>query len=363
MTDHLLKSKRFLPLLITQFLGALNNNLFKNALLILVTLRLAEQADVLSNVIAALFIIPFFLFSATAGEVSDKYDRSRVARTLKVMELILMLAVGVVYLIQSLPCLVILLALMGAQSAFFGPVKYSLLPQQLHPSELVAGNAYVEASTYVAILLGLIVGTLLPIESVIVLLITLAAVGVVSAWNIPQASPARPKAIISKNIFKATKQTLSLIHQKKIVFRSILGATWFWTIGAFIAVQIYPLSGNILRVSNTTITFFLILFSIGVALGSLACEKMMKEVINTTYIPICALAMGICFYMFYALTNNYPVFNENVGFVDFFLARPNALGISLSLFLLAFFGGLYIVPLNAWMQAKAPKPYIVSIFI
>ena len=109
MTDHLLKSKRFLPLLITQFLGALNNNLFKNALLILVTLRLAEQADVLSNVIAALFIIPFFLFSATAGEVSDKYDRSRVALTLKVMELILMLAVGVVYLIQSLPCLVILL--------------------------------------------------------------------------------------------------------------------------------------------------------------------------------------------------------------------------------------------------------------
>lgn len=361
MSDNLLKSKRFLPLLLTQFFGALNDNLFKNALLMLVTLRMAEKADILSNVIAALFIIPFFLFSATAGEVSDKYDRSRVARTLKVMELILMLGVGVVYLIQSLPCLVVLLALMGVQSAFFGPVKYSLLPQQLKPDELVAGNAYVEASTYVAILLGLILGTLLPITGVILLLIALAVAGVLSAWNIPKAKAMRPKSIISKNIFKATAQTLSLIHQNKIVFRSILGATWFWTIGAFIAVQIYPLSGNILHVSNTVITFFLILFSVGVALGSLACERLMKEVIHTTYIPITALAIGVCFYALYALTTGYPTFNDVVGFSDFFFMRPHAIGISLSLFFLAFFGGLYIVPLNALIQAKAPKAYTATV--
>lgn len=361
MSDNLLKSKRFLPLLLTQFLGALNDNLFKNALLMLVTVRMAERADILSNIIAALFIIPFFLFSATAGEVSDKYDRSRVARTLKVLELVLMLGVGVVYWVQSLPCLVVLLALMGAQSAFFGPVKYSLLPQLLKPSELVAGNAYVEASTYVAILLGLIVGTLLPIESVILLLITLALAGVFSAWNIPKVMPARPKAIVSKNILKATFQTLSLIHRNKIVFRSILGATWFWTIGAFIAVQIYPLSGGILRVSNTVITFFLILFSIGVALGSLACEKLMKEVIHTTYIPLCALAIGVCFYALYTLTTDYPVFNDVADFSAFFFERHHAFGISLSLFFLAFFGGLYIVPLNALMQSKAPKEYTATI--
>ena len=353
MSDTLLKSKRFLPLLITQFLGALNDNLFKNALLMLVTLRMAEKADILSNVIAALFIIPFFLFSATAGEVSDKYDRSCVARTLKVVELILMLGVGFVYLIQSLTCLIVLLALMGAQSAFFGPVKYSLLPQQLKPSELVAGNAYVEASTYIAILLGLILGTLIPIEGVILLLITLAGAGVASAWNIPRATPMRPQAVISKNIMKATYQTLSLIHQNKTVFLSILGATWFWTIGAFIAVQIYPLSGNILHVSNTVITFFLILFSVGVALGSLACEKMMKEVIHTTYIPLCVLGMGICFYVLYALTSHYPYYANVVGFSDFFFERPHALGISLSLFFIAFFGGLYVVPLNALMQTKS----------
>ena len=361
MSDHLLKSKRFLPLLLTQFLGALNDNLFKNALLMLVTLRMAEKADILSNIIAALFIVPFFLFSATAGEVSDKYDRSRVARTLKVIELLLMISVAIVYLMKSLPCLVILLALMGAQSAFFGPVKYSLLPQQLKSSELVAGNAYVEASTYIAILLGLIVGTLLPIGCVIFLLITLSIIGVISAWNIPKATPARPDATISINIFKATKKTLSLIHQSKVVFLSILGATWFWTIGAFIAVQIYPLAGNILHVDKPVITFFLILFSVGVALGSLACERMMKEIIHTTYIPLSALAIGICFYTLYALTHAYPVFDQMVGFSDFFFERPHALGISLSLFMLAFFGGLYIVPLNALMQAKAPKAFTASV--
>lgn len=361
MSDNLLKSKRFLPLLITQFLGALNDNLFKNALLMLVTVRMVEQADVLSNVIAGLFIIPFFLFSATAGEVSDKYDRSKVARCLKIVELILMIGVGIVYCFQSLPCLIVLLALMGAQSAFFGPVKYSLLPQQLKPNELVAGNAYVEASTYAAILLGLILGTLLPIVWVILLLIVLAAAGAVAAWNIPAAQPARPQAIISKNIFKATKKTFRMIRRNKVVYRAILGATWFWTIGAFIAVQIYPLSGTILNVSNTVITFFLILFSIGVALGSLACEKLMKEYVHTTYIPITALAMALCFFALYLFTSGYPKFDLIVGFADFFAQRPHALGISLALFFLAFFGGLYIVPLNALMQSKAPKSYTATV--
>lgn len=360
MSENLFKSKRFLPLLLTQFFGALNDNLFKNALLMLVTLKMTEKADILSNVIAALFIIPFFLLSATAGEISDKYDRSRVARCLKVAEFILMLGVGVVYFFQSLPCLILLLALMGAQSAFFGPVKYALLPQQLKPSELVAGNAYVEASTYVAILLGLIVGTLLPIEGVIVLLITLSIFGVISAWNIPKAIAMRPKAVISKNIFKATVDTLKLIHSHPVVFRSILGATWFWTIGAFIAVQIYPLSGNILNVSNTVITFFLILFSVGVALGSVCCEKLMKEIIHTTYIPISTLGMGICFYCLYRFTNNYPTLEQTSDFYEFFLL-PHAIGISFTLFLLAFFGGLYIVPLNALMQAKAPKAFTATV--
>lgn len=361
MSDNLLKSKRFLPLLLTQFFGALNDNLFKNALLMLVTVRMVDNADVLSNIIAALFIVPFFLFSATAGEVSDKYDRSRVARCLKVVELVLMLGVGVVYCLQSLSGLILLLTLMGAQSAFFGPVKYALLPQQLKLNELVAGNAYVEATTYAAILLGLIIGTLLPIEWVIFLLITLSIAGVFAAWNIPAVSAARPKATVSKNIFNATLKTFRLIRRNKVIFRAILGATWFWTIGAFIAVQIYPLSGTILLVSNTVITFFLILFSLGVAAGSLLCEKLMKGFVRTTYLPITALAMAVCFYALYQLTTDYPKFDSSAGFVEFITQRPHAIGISFSLFLLAFFGGLYIVPLDALMQSKAPKSYTATV--
>ena len=362
MSDHLLKSRRFLPLLLTQFLGALNDNLFKNALLTFVAIKMAEKADILSNVIAALFIIPFFLLSATAGEVSDKYDRSRVARVLKVIELILMIGVGIVWYLNNIYCLIGLLTLMGAQSAFFGPVKYALLPQHLKPTELVAGNAYVEASTYVAILLGLIIGVLLPIEGVIALLIALALIGVVTAWNIPKATPVRPHSTISLNLVKANLKTLSVIRENKIVFRSILGATWFWTIGAFIAVQIFPLTTNILHAEKLVITFFLVLFSIGVALGSLACERMMRETIQATYIPGCALAIGICFYVLYALTSNYPAFSgEFATFTQFFLERPHAVGISITLFLIAFFGGLYIVPLNALIQKNAPKEYMATV--
>lgn len=360
MSKNLLRSQRFLPLLLTQFFGALNDNLFKNALLMLVTLRMAEQAGILSNIIAALFIIPFFLLSATAGEVSDKYDKSRIARILKAVELLLMIGVGLVYFTQNIPALIVILALMGAQSAFFGPVKYSLLPQQLKPKELVAGNAYIEASTYVAILLGLIIGTLLPIGSVVLLLITLSVFGLIASFYIPSSKAERPELTVSKNIIKATFNTLTLIKRNKIVFRSILGATWFWTIGAFIAVQIYPLAGHILNADNVIITFFLILFSIGVAVGSLLCGKLMKEFIHTTYIPLCTLAMSGCFFALYLLTNNYPTPQTPVGLEEFF-SMPNAVSISISLFLLAFFGGLYIVPLNALMQSYAPKAFTATV--
>ena len=360
MLSDFLLSKRFLPLVLTQFFGALNDNLFKNALLMLVTIRMAEQADVLSNIIAALFIVPFFLLSATAGEVSDKYDRSKIARYLKMIELILMLGVGVVYLMQSILGLVALLALMGAQSAFFGPVKYALLPQLLKPDELVSGNAYVEASTYIAILLGLILGTLIPISSIILLLILLAVIGLIAAWSIPETKPVRPKAQISKNILHAMKETMTVVWQNKIVFRSVLGATWFWTIGAFMAVQIYPLTGTILGGTNTVITFFLILFSIGVACGSLVCGKLMKGYVHATYIPLCTLVMGICFFVLYILTTNYPTPAIPVDWIRFF-EQPRAISMSLTLFILAFFGGLYIVPLNAMMQAHAPGAYTATV--
>ena len=359
-SKNLLQSKRFWPLLATQFLGALNDNLFKNALLTMVTIKMTAQADILSNIIAGLFILPFFLFSATAGEVADKYDRHKVVRLLKIAELALMILVYMVYVNNSITGLIFLLAIMGAQSSFFGPIKYSLLPQLLKPEELVGGNAYVEATTYMAILLGLVLGTMLPTSLAIAVLIGFAALGVWSAYQIPEAPAPRPDAVISKNPWRAVSQIMRLIKRNPILFTSILGASWFWTVGALVVVQIYPLAGQILNVSTSVITFFLIVFSLGVAFGSLTCGKLLKGLVHATYVPISALGMGIGLYMLYTLTKDYTTPVETATFAEFW-SMPNAFDISFSLFILAFSGGLYIVPLNAMMQTHAPKAYTASV--
>lgn len=356
----LLKTSRFLPLLITQFFGALNDNLFKNALLTLVAVKMAAQSDVLSNVIAGLFILPFFLFSATAGELADKYARNKIARVLKITELVLMLGVAVAWYSRSLPLLIAILALMGAQSAFFGPVKYALLPQQLKPEELITGNAYVESTTYMAILLGLILGTLLPIEWTIAVLMMLSLAGLCAAWFIPQAPAPRPELIVRKNIFSATIENFRFLRKHPTVFKSILGATWFWIIGALVAVQVYPICSQILNASEGVITFFLVLFSFGVAAGSYACNRILKGFVHTTYVPLGAVGMAVCLYLIYIFTDNYPTPPETVSFAGFFV-RPHAFGISASLFMLAFWGGLYIIPLNALMQSRSPKAYVATV--
>lgn len=356
----IIKTRRFLPLLVTQFLGALNDNLFKNALLTMVTLKMAEQSDILSNVIAGLFILPFFLFSAWAGEFADKFPRDKIAKILKLVEIILMSGVAVAYYNSNLMLLIVLMALMGAQSAFFGPIKYALLPQQLHQDELIEGNAYIEATTYIAILTGLIAGTLLPINFSIFVLITFAVMGYLASSKILPAPAPRPEHKINKNILKSIYQNIKFLRKHKYILQSILGASWFWTIGALVAVQIYPLCGKIINADKGTITFFLILFSVGVAVGSYVCNRLLKGEINMIYVPLSATGMAFCLFWLWLLSNNYPT-PTNIMTFSQFLVSENAIGFSLSLFLLAFFGGLYIIPLNAFMQNRAPKAYTASV--
>lgn len=316
----LLKTKRFLPLMITQFLGALNDNLFKNALLTLVTVKMTAQSDILSNLIAGLFILPFFLFSAMAGQLADKYPRDKIARVLKITELLLMLGVALAYYRHSLPLLIVIMTLMGAQSAFFGPVKYALLPQHLKPEELIAGNAYIESTTYMAILLGLILGTLLPIEVTIGLLILLAAVGWLSARQIPPAPSPRPELKVSANLFASALENFRFLLKHRQVFMSVLGATWFWTVGALVAVQVYPLCGKILNAGEGVITFFLVLFSVGVAAGSYCCNRLLKGFVHTTYVPLSAVGMGVSLFLLYWFADGYPTPAEKVSFAEFFFS-------------------------------------------
>ena len=356
----LLTDKRFFPLLATQFLGALNDNLFKNALLTMVTVKMTAQSDMLSNLIAGLFILPFFLFSATAGQLADKYPRDKIARILKITELLLMLSVAVAYFFNSIGLLIVIMTLMGAQSAFFGPVKYALLPQHLKPQELVLGNAYVESTTYLAILLGLILGTLLPTEITIGLLITLALAGWFAAHHIPSAPAPRPESKVYKNIFAATMVNYRFLRRLPQVYMSILGASWFWLIGAFAAVQIYPLCGKVLNAGEGVISFFLVLFSVGVGVGSFACNKVLKGFIHMTYVPLCAVGMAVSLFLIYLFASDYPTVAERMSFVEF-LTAPHAFAISFNLFALAFWGGMYIIPLNAFMQSRAPKAYVATV--
>lgn len=358
--NNLLQIRRFFPLLITQFLGALNDNLFKNALLTLVALKMAAQSHILSNVIAGLFILPFFLFSAWAGEFADKFSRHKIARVLKLVEIVLMCGVAVAYHYSSLPALIAIMCIMGTQSAFFGPVKYALLPQQLEPNELIAGNAYIEATTYLAILLGLMLGTLLPINISIAILILLAVLGYLSARLILPAPAPRPNLTINRNIFAAVWDNFRFLKRHRYLLQSILGASWFWMIGSLAAVQIYPLCGKILNAGEGTITFFLILFSLGVAMGSYACNRLLRGNIDTTYVPLSAVGMSLCLFALSYFSYQYPTSETTLKFTEFLLA-PRAVGISLSLFLMAFFGGLYIIPLNAFMQNRSPKAYTASV--
>lgn len=357
---NLLQSRRFYPLLITQFLGALNDNLFKNALLTLVALKMTDQSDILSNLIAGLFILPFFLFSAWAGEFADKYPRDKIARLLKLVEIVLMIGVAIAYNLGSLPLLIVTMTLMGTQSAFFGPVKYALLPQQLKAEELITGNAYVEATTYLAILFGLILGTLLPIEASIALLIVLAVCGYAASCRILPAPAPRPQMQMNKNLFAAVWYNYKFLKKHRYILQSILGASWFWMIGALVAVQIYPLCGQVLNAGEGVITFFLVLFSCGVAAGSYTCNRLLKGNIDTTYVPLSAVGMALSLISLWLFTADYPTPEKMLSLMEF-LSMPRALGLSSCLFVLAFWGGLYIIPLNAFMQNRAPKAFTASV--
>ncbi|MBR1825514.1 MAG: acyl-[Alphaproteobacteria bacterium] len=363
MNKDLWKGARFVPLLIVQFFGALNDNLFKNTLLTFVAFKVASDAQiasVYSNIIAGMFILPYFLFSALAGLIADKYNRAFLVRILKITELCLMIGAGVLFVTKSVPLLVILLFLMGTQSTFFGPIKYALLPQLLRSEELIAGNAYVEGSTYISIILGTILGTVLSVNASIALLIICSIVGMIAAYKIPNATGADENLQISFNLFKQISDNMKLIKSRAIIFRAIIGATWFWMIGAFFATNIFPLCGRYFKTEPLVVTVYLILFALGVGAGSLFCNKLLKGRISVLYVPMSSIGLSVCAFAIYWLANGYTTPAEIISATEF-LKMTRSQMLALFMFGLAFFGGMYVVPLNALMQKRAPKNCVASI--
>lgn len=358
---HLLKTKRFLPLFITFFLGAANDNFFRNAMVILILYRLAESAGIdgklLVTLAAGIFILPFFLFSATAGQLADKYEKSALIRWVKLAEIAIMVF-GAIGLIMGEPYfLLFVLFLMGAQSSFFGPVKYSILPLHLKPDELIGGNALMASGTFVAILLGTIAGALMILWEGGVWIVScgvllLAVIGWRASRHIPAAPPANPGLTVSYNLASATWRILRLTAVSRPIFLSVLGISWFWVVGATLLSQFPNLAKFTFHANNEVVTLFLATCTVGIAVGSLLCNRLLRGEISAKYVALgaCGVSLFLGDLWFSApATDHYEgAFRD----IPAFLEDTQGWRALFDIFAVSVCGGLYTVPLYAILQSR-----------
>jgi acyl-[acyl-carrier-protein]-phospholipid O-acyltransferase/long-chain-fatty-acid--[acyl-carrier-protein] ligase len=357
---HLLKTKRFLPLFITQFFNAFNDNVFKNALVILITYRLAQSASSEQFMIAltgGIFILPFFLFSATAGQIADKFEKSALIRLIKCAEVLFMIIAAFGFYLDNITLLMATLFFLGTHSTFFGPIKYSILPEQLRSDELIAGNGLIEAGTFLAILIGQILGGILIIGKngvhlISFALLSIAVLGLASSLFIPRTRRGSPKLKISLNLFRETGRIMAMSKQQSTVFLAILGISWFWFIGATFITQFPTYTKDILQGSPAIFTLFLTVFSVGIGIGSLLCNKLLKGQISAKYVPVSILCMSIFIIDLFFATPQAALNSTHLLSLIEFLKSGNHFRILIDVFLMTVCGGLYIVPLYALMQKR-----------
>jgi acyl-[acyl-carrier-protein]-phospholipid O-acyltransferase/long-chain-fatty-acid--[acyl-carrier-protein] ligase len=356
-------SKRFLPLFVTQFFGAFNDNLFKNALIILVTYRIAANDRIYSaqlvNVAFGLFTLPLLLFSYLSGQLADKVDRARVARGVKLSEIALSIIGSVGFYLNSVPVLLLTLFGFGTHSTFFGPVKYAILPQHLREEELVAGNGGIEAGTFLAILSGTILGGVLILTTygatiIAVLMTGLATLGYFASRQIPAAPAPAPHLTWALNPFRETIGMIRYSSARRDEFLCILGISWFWFFGALVLAQFSPFAKDVLHADEHVVTLFLVAFSVGIALGSLLCARLIKGSVRATPVPFGALGMTLFTLDLYATSlHAMPSADGILLGITAFLNQASGRHILLDLLGLALCGGIYIVPLYALLQVRA----------
>ena len=366
----LLKEKRFLPFFITQFLGAFNDNVFKNSLIILIAFKGVQlsdgsaSVDLLTNLSAGLFILPFFLFSATAGQWIDKNEKSQSIRFIKLMEVGIMLAAAYAFYVGALYALIALLFLMGVQSTFFGPAKYSYIPQHLDNTELVAGNALVQSGTFIAILIGTMLGGILIAgddgrQWVAVVIMVLAVLGYVSSRFIPYTPSLDPELKINWNPLTETWRNIAFIHKDRIVFLSVLGISWFWFLGATYLVQLPNYTKTTLAGNEQVVTLLLTFFTLGIGGGSLLCNWLSGQKVEPGLVPFGSIGLtlfGIDLFL------AQPEFTPQVlmGVAEF-INEPDSLRIMFDVFFIGLFGGFYIVPLFSLIQQRSEPQHLSRI--
>jgi len=370
----LLGTRRFLPFFLTQFFGAFNDNLFRNALVVSITYGAAAAADdaaVLTNLSQALFILPFFLFSAIAGQLADKYEKSRLIRQTRFIEVLLMLCAATALYFGHLPSLFTLIFLLGVLATIFGPLKYSLMPQHLRQSELVGGNALVDSGTFLAILVGTICGGLLaPTSSAehaaggasnanVAAAVTMVVIAVgtyLCARFIPRAEATDPDLRVNFNPFTATWEVIRFASRTRAIFLSLLGISWFWLVGALILAQLPAYSKEVLGGDKTVFTLLLAAFSIGTALGSLACERLSGHKVEIGLVPLGSIGMTVCLIDLYFEHPQAHAAGAALMSWSQFLAT-GGWDVALDCALIGLFGGLFIVPLYALILSRSAESH------
>ncbi len=357
----LLRERRFAPFFWTQFLGAGNDNVFKNALVIYVAYKATTlttlDANTLVNLAAAIFILPFVLLSATAGQLADKYEKSRLIRLIKLFEIVIMLFGLAGFWLTNLPLLFTALALMGVHSTLFGPVKYAILPQHLKADELIGGNGLVEMGTFVAILLGTIAGGLLvaiePNGPVIAGLgaVAVAVAGWLTSRRIPLTPAVAPTLAINWNPFTETWRSLSFAQDNRVVWLSMMGISWFWFYGATFLTQFPNFTKDVLGGDEHVATFLLAIFSVGIGVGSLLCERMSGRRVELGLVPFGSIGMTIFAIDLWLASSGLHA--SGLTGVGAFLAQPAHWRVVADLVLIGLFGGFYIVPLYALIQERS----------
>jgi acyl-[acyl-carrier-protein]-phospholipid O-acyltransferase / long-chain-fatty-acid--[acyl-carrier-protein] ligase len=354
----LLGARRFLPLFLAQTLGAFEDNLFKSAFVMLVTYGTAMQSALGPGALAAVaggaLIVPFFLFSATAGELADRFERSRLLQVLKAAELLTVVAAIAALLAGSLPLSLVALFALGAQATFSSPVRYALLPQHLATDELVGGNGLLEGGTFLAILFGTIAGGIavavaLGTEMASLLLVVCGIGGLVASFFVPRAPAPAPGLRLSRNLIAATSGILHHARERREVWLAILGASWFWLVGAVFLSQIPSFAKETLGAGSGVVVLFLAAFSVGVGIGSVFCGRLMHGEVSARYAPLAVLGMA-AFSIDLALAGAAAHAPATLLGVSAFLSRVAGVRVFLDLTALAVCGGIFVVPLYAMIQ-------------
>ncbi|WP_095011854.1 MFS transporter [Tsuneonella mangrovi] len=382
-STHMLRRRRFLPLFVTQLLNAFNDNLFKTVMVLFVVYSIYSSPaaeGTFSAVASALFILPFFLLSALAGQLADMRDKAKIIRMIKAAEIGIMTvgAAGLLIAWQDVACTkgtvhcylaphpalaalaipLMLLALfaMGVHSTFFGPIKYAILPQHLNDHEVLAGTGLVEAGTYIAILFGTILAGWIPVEAGAAGVMITAIIGYMVSRQVPPAPPqSEPEPLDFHFVRSSIALVRNTMHDSR-VFLAIMAISFFWTIGAVLFIVFPPLAKNVLTASKEVASLFLVIFSVGVAIGSVSVNALLKGKVSARYSPVSVIVMGLFVLAFYFVCEAWtPSTDGTLMHVHAFVSHPLAVPLLLCLLGIAVSGGMFVVPLYAFLTTFVPK--------